>query len=150
MSLLVAATVDYYKFKIPNQIIIFIILVYFAKITYENNFIHVNLFPPIAVVFVFSVIDFIYYKLRGKMAIGFGDIKLLMSLSLFFNLPFSFLGIWVSSFIALPGYLILNTYNKERFSGNKVPFGIFISVAYFIMLICQRNILHLINLVGRY
>lgn len=150
LSLLIAAAVDYYTFKIPNQIILFIAILFIVKSLYENKIVSINLLTPFVILFVFSIINFIHEKLKGKAAIGFGDIKLLMSLGLFFNLTISLLGIWISSIVALPGYLILNSYNKDRFSGNRVPFGIFISIAYTIILLNQSNILHYISYIGGY
>ena len=148
LILIVIAVVDFYKFKIPDQAVVIIVLLSIIKFLYEKNFTIDNLLPVLIIFLLFSLINSFHYKLKNKYAIGFGDIKLLMALGLFFSPLFSFFGIWASSFIAIPGFILLKISSKGNYSGNKVPFGLFISITYVILLFIQKEILVYINSLG--
>jgi leader peptidase (prepilin peptidase) / N-methyltransferase len=145
ISLLIIAVVDYYKFIIPNSIVIFILSLSCLKIAFEKDLSAGKIFTPVIILFLFTGINFLVNKLKQKSALGFGDIKLLSSLSLLFSITSSLIGIWFSSFIAVPGFLIIKLFNKRFRTENKVPFGLFIAIGYTIILFFEPAIDYFLN-----
>jgi leader peptidase (prepilin peptidase)/N-methyltransferase len=144
-SLLIIAVVDYYKYIIPNSITAFIIALSFLKIIFEKDFSVEKFLPPVIILILFSGINFLTSKIKRVTAIGSGDIKLLSSLSLIFSITLSFIGIWISSLIALPGFLLIKFFNTRFAAENKVPFGLFIAIGYVIILFFQPGINYFFN-----
>jgi prepilin signal peptidase PulO-like enzyme (type II secretory pathway) len=91
---------------------------------------------------LFSAIKLIGIKKTGKDLIGYGDIKLLAVLSIFFQLPVTLIGLWLSSLVALISIGILRITNFH-FEGNKVPFGFFIGLTFISIRIFDNTILAL-------
>jgi len=141
LSLLIIGIVDYYKLVIPNSMVLLIITVSVAKIIFENNFTLTVFITPFFMIFFFSLINIIYLKTKGGRAIGFGDIKLLSSIGLFFSPVISLLGIWLSSLIAIPGFYLIKAFNnKQNKYIYKVPYGFFISLTFILIVFFQNDI----------
>jgi leader peptidase (prepilin peptidase)/N-methyltransferase len=145
LSLVIIGVVDYYKFIIPNKLILVIALLSILKIIHEGNIVYLNLLTPIFILLFFASINILYNKLKGQNAIGFGDIKLLFVLGLFFNMQLSLIGIWLSSFIAIPGYYIIKALKHNEIIDHKVQFGFFISIAFLIILFTQNFLTSQLN-----
>jgi len=138
LSLLVIGIVDYYKLIIPNSLVLLIAAIAVYKIVFENDFSLAVLYPSLFMISFFSLFNLIYSKTKGQRAIGFGDIKLLSSLGLFFSPAISLLGVWLSSFIAIPGFYLIKALNKrQNKSDYKVPYGFFISLTFILIVFFQ-------------
>ena len=127
---LIIIVIDYSVLIIPNRLLIPIgfIAVYQSFVTGD----FVNYFYAIVITSVFMLINNVYRKTRGIKAIGEGDIKFIALLTILFG-ALSFLGLWLSAALALPGFLLIKKLDEERNEENRIPFGVFIAIAYFLV-----------------
>ena len=139
-SLLIMAVADYYKYIIPNKLIIFLLLITAAKTLWFNEEVLFSILGSIIILVLFISINFISLKIIDKEQIGCGDIKLLAVLFLIFGLPLSLVGLWISAIISLPGFYLLKLFGS-RFDGNKIPFGLFIAIGFITAGFCNDVIL---------
>lgn len=131
--LIIIGVVDYYRFIIPNILVIILLFVLISKIIFEQESIIPFVLTSLGTGAVFIFINYISGKIKGQDAIGLGDIKLIMVLMLMLEIPLSMIAIWTSALIAIPGFLLMKTFLK-RFSGEiRIPFGMFISMGFILI-----------------
>ena len=129
--LFIIAVIDLYAFIIPNHIVFVLLLLAVVKFLVFNEIFQSNLLFAVIISVVFISLNQIYIKTKRKLAIGYGDIKLIAVLMLLVNIPFSLLGLWLSSLIAIPGYFVLKRiFPDEKFSTGKIPLGFFLWLGY--------------------
>ena len=136
--LLSAFVIDYKLQIIPNRLNltmfeIGIILMFLAGIFNANIAIDM-FFGMIAGAGVFLLITLIGGLIAGKEAMGFGDVKLMGALGIFFGLPNTIMIILMSFLIgAVLSIFLLAT--KIRKTDEYIPFGPFIVIAAFIAMV---------------
>ncbi|MGI6681257.1 MAG: prepilin peptidase [Bdellovibrionota bacterium] len=134
--LIVLSFIDIDYFILPNIItypvsIIGIILVSF------NHFFHFLNFPfcgsfkclflgLLGALFLY-LIGALHGFIRKKEGLGFGDIKLLIMIGVFFGLPSSFYTIFLGSILAIIGTIIIAIFKKNSLS-EPLPFGPYLSL----------------------
>ena len=134
-ALIIAFVVDYKKQIIPNRLnltlfeigMIFVFLYGLSKIAISINMI-LGMFAGAGIFILITLIGGIVY---GKEAMGFGDVKLMGALGLFFGLS----NIIVITLIAFLIGAILSIFllvTRIRKSDEYIPFGPFIVIATFI------------------
>lgn len=77
-------------------------------------------------------VNYFYKHKANKIAIGMGDIKLLLVLFISFNISVALVSLWLASILALSYYVIMKFFNKHVVRNNIIPFGLFISLGFFI------------------
>ncbi len=128
--LLCIGIIDYYSYQIPNTLVIVILIVFFMSVIYQQTIPLVNLITGGIVSILFISANLLSNWKTGVDLIGYGDIKLILVLLLFFNMPVSLIALWFSSLIALPGFYYLKRTNKRILRVNKVPFGLFLAIGF--------------------
>ncbi len=142
--LIATFVIDYRKQIIPNRLTLTmfevgIIFAFISGITSMNLFID-KILGLIAGGGIFLLITLIGGAIAGKEAMGFGDVKLMGALGLFFGLTTTIM-IAVLSFLlgAIISVILLIT--KKKKSNEYIPFGPFIVIAAFIAMFIPHNLL---------
>jgi prepilin signal peptidase PulO-like enzyme (type II secretory pathway) len=96
--LLLICFIDYRKFIIPNLLVVIPAVIAFANhLVVSREIIYPNIRDAFIVGIIFGAVNAIYNRLRNTDAIGWGDIKLLMVLTLFYGIGFTVLSLWITS-----------------------------------------------------
>lgn len=134
--------IDYRKQIIPNRLslAIFEVGVIFAFIQGINS---LNIFIDKGLGFlvgagIFLIITLIGGAIAGKEAMGFGDVKLMGGLGLIFGL-YSTIMISVIAFLLAAVIGIVLIISKKKKSDEYIPFGPFIIIAAFIVMLVPTN-----------
>ncbi len=128
LSLLMIVMVSDYNYMIiPDEIIIFGVVVLLLEIFFVRGL--ESIIPSLISGFIASFI-ILSVKIFGdtifkKESMGGGDIKLMFLIGLVLPLPLSVLPLFIGSFIALPISLIVYVFKKD----NVLPFGPYLSIA---------------------
>ena len=142
--LLSAFIIDYKLQIIPNRLNltmfeIGIILMFLAGIFNANIAIDM-FFGMLAGSGIFLLITLIGGLIAGKEAMGFGDVKLMGALGIFFGLPNTIMITLISFLIgAILSVILLAT--KIRKTDEYIPFGPFIVIASFIVMVVPFDII---------
>jgi len=136
--LLSAFVIDYKLQIIPNRLNltmfeIGIILMFLAGVFNANIAIDM-FFGMLAGAGIFLIITLIGGLIAGKEAMGFGDVKLMGALGIFFGLP-NIIMITLMSFLIGAVLSILLLATKIRKTDEYIPFGPFIVIAAFISMV---------------
>ena len=136
--LLSAFIIDYKLQIIPNRLNltmfeIGIILMFLAGIFNANIAIDM-FFGMLAGAGIFLLITLIGGLIAGKEAMGFGDVKLMGALGIFFGLP-KIIVITIMSFLIGAVLSIFLLATKKRKTDEYIPFGPFIVIATFIAMV---------------
>ncbi|MFC2139721.1 prepilin peptidase [Bacteroidota bacterium] len=130
--LLVIGLTDLDKMIIPNTVTFFLITAALAGFHFLETEILTKVITSIAFIAVFSLLNFMYERIKKRPALGYGDIKLIGALALFYPLfQFSF-GIWLASLLAIPGYFYMKKPGVQNFREGKIPFGFFLCTGFII------------------
>ena len=142
--LIAAFVIDYRKQIIPNRLTLTmfevgVIFTFISGLTSMNLFID-SILGLVAGGGIFLLITLIGGAIAGKEAMGFGDVKLMGALGLFFGLTTTIM-IAVISFLlgAIISVILLIT--KKKKSNEYIPFGPFIVIAAFIAMFMPHNLL---------
>lgn len=130
LVLLIIAVTDLFCYRIPNRLILVVLLITGIKFSIYQTGLLTNLITAFSITSLFLIINKCYLKLSNKLAIGYGDIKLIAALTLFLNFPLSIIGLWFSSLIAIPGFYLLKRIYKNNIRDKKIPFGFFLGIGY--------------------
>ncbi len=87
---------------------------------------------------IFHTFISIYSKIRGKLMMGFGDIKLITAILTFIPFINVIFGLLIASLSGIVFYIILKVFNKLD-EDKTMPFGPFISLGFFIQFIWCLN-----------
>ena len=131
--LLIVAFVDYIKLIIPNSLVAGVVIMSIMKIVINGNPELSNVLASIFLFSFFFMLNVFYEKFRDKTAIGFGDIKLISAVALFFPLFTVFFGLWLGAVFALLFYVLLGDGNNRHAETKKIPFGFFLCFSYIIL-----------------
>jgi prepilin signal peptidase PulO-like enzyme (type II secretory pathway) len=129
-TLLAIAVIDYYKYIIPNKLVLFLLILCLIKYSLQGELPYVNILGALAVPALLIAVNQIHLKIKGREVIGAGDIKLISVLVLFFGIPGSLLGLWISAAAAIPGFYLLKLFVKRFHNTVQIPFGFFLAVGY--------------------
>lgn len=137
------AVIDFIKFIIPNILLGLLLLITIINLIYLQEEIVLKIILSVIVVIIFFTINLFYSKLRSMDAIGYGDIKYIGITLLLFSFPISLVGLWLSALVALPGvYLIKNISSFHKYE-QKIPFGTFISLGYFVLMLTDDSLINI-------
>ena len=128
--LLLIGVIDFYSYKIPNYLVLTILLIVLIKTALVESLPLENLATSLTLIFIFIIINKLFRKIKDEEALGYGDVKLLSVLALAVNFPISVIGLWFSSLIAIPGFYLLKLTSKNIIDNRKIPFGLFLSIGY--------------------
>ncbi len=132
--LLIQAAIDFKYMEVPsilNDLLLVGGIFYLIK-NYSLNYMLFSLFVSIA----FLILYFFYRK-----KIGFGDVKIFIALSMFFNYDLIYI-ILISSLLGISFALVFSLVKKVKFSSIKLPFVPYILfgvVAYWIILYITKT-----------
>ena len=136
--------IDFKKQIIPNRLTltIFELGIIFTFISGLSSF---NVFADrilgaVAGAGIFLIITLISGAIAGKETMGFGDVKLVGALGLFFGLQSTIMISVISFLIGAIVSIILLIFKKKK-SNEYIPFGLFITIATFIIMFIPHNIL---------
>lgn len=142
--LLAVFIIDYRKQIIPNRLSLTIfelglIFTFVSGISDLNIFID-NLLGCITGAGIFLIITLIGGAIAGKEAMGFGDVKLMGALGLIFGFS-NIIMIAVIAFLlgAIISIILLAT--KKKKSDEYIPFGPFIVIAAFLVMLVPHNLM---------
>lgn len=130
MALLLIGLVDLKKFIIPNVLVIVLFVIAAIKLVIYGGSTWLNIISAVSLGAIFILINFWGSRMKGKSLIGPGDIKLIIVMTLFMDFPVSLLALWISAFIAIPGYYAIRRFNNELKLKALVPFGFFMAIGY--------------------
>ena len=139
--LLCVAAVDYYAYVIPNMLVMFLLFVSLIKAVLFNTEFLLNLFISLLLVALLILLNNTFDKIKNKEVIGYGDIKLLTVINLFFGYQLFFLGLWFSALIAIPGFYLIKLFSMKHSGEMRVPFGFFLSIGFIIISIFDEKVL---------
>lgn len=142
--LLSVFVIDYHHQIIPNRLVltmfeIGLIFTFLYGISDINIAIH-NLIGMVVGAGVFLLITWIGKLIAGKEAMGFGDVKLMGALGLYFGFS-SIIGISLIAFLIGAILSILLLVLKVKKADEYIPFGPFIVIATFITMFVPFNII---------
>lgn len=141
--LLLIAFIDFKSLVIPNILVLCLLGTATFNMVFGATDVYSFIYSCIVVSF-FILVEYIGSKKLNKNVIGFGDIKLLGALFLFFQLPVALFGLWLSSLIALIGFLTLKALGKT-FEEGRIPFGFFLGLTFVALAIFNDSILQVIR-----
>lgn len=120
--LLIIAVIDYEKYIIPNEILVFLLSLAAINAVINPEDILVKGIVAILLGVILILANKFSENRSGKNLIGYGDIKLLFVLFLFDIPLISLLGLWISSVMAL----LFFYFRKKIFNSlqKKIPFGL--------------------------
>lgn len=137
-TLLLIAIIDYKSFIIPNLLLIPILFVSII-IAIQNDALFLNLSIAVALALFLVLLNVIYLRIRKTKAMGEGDIKLLVVLSIYFGGAALF-GIWLSALLAIPGFYLIKYFVSGKKEEKRLPYGVFISLAFCLLTFWQPTI----------
>ena len=152
--LLIIIISDYQTLTIPDEIILFGIIILSIEIFllngYNEQFNLLNGFKGLLSSYLNGLIAFVIMllvKLFGdfvfkKESMGGGDIKLMFIIGMVLGFKESIMVLFLSAFIALPVALIILITKKDHV----LPFGPFLSVATIILLLTEFNLQNFLNI----
>lgn len=132
--MLLIAVIDFLKFIIPNILLLFLFVIATFNLALFQDQIVLKVISSVGLALLFISINIYYSRTHSIDAIGYGDIKYLGIISLLFAFPISLLGLWLSALIALPSFYLMKYLRPDYKDQDKLPFGTFISLGYFISL----------------
>lgn len=137
-TLLIIILSDYMYMIIPDEVVIFSIILLLIEIFIKSGLSGVgySLLSGLISSFVMLLLKLFGDFLFKKESMGGGDIKLLFLFGLVLGYPMAIISIFLGSFIGLPIALIQLYKNKT----NIIPFGPFLSVGAMIILFTGLNI----------
>lgn len=131
--LLLIASIDYLTFTIPNSLVLILLSLGLVNFYFHPSSILTNLVSAFSVILLLLFLNRCVMIYKNEDGIGFGDIKLISALFIIFGLPVSIVGLWLSASIALIALFISRSIPIIRpIIINKVPFGLFLAIGYFI------------------
>lgn len=128
--LLIISVIDFYKLIIPNLLILILFLLSATLLLFNSDQIIERTIFSLIIAIVLISISYLYEKYKGKIILGFGDIKLIFVLSLFLNFIDSMLALWISSLFSLAVVVITNLKNITNLKTIKIPFGLYLSIGF--------------------
>lgn len=146
---LAAFIIDYRKQIIPNRLTLTIfevglVFAFISGISSVNIFVD-RLLGMVTGAGIFLLITLIGGAIAGKEAMGFGDVKIMGALGLVFGLS-DIIMISVLSFLLGAVISIVLLVTKKKGTDEYIPFGPFIIIATFIVMLVPHNIMLLVLL----
>lgn len=137
--LLLISVIDYYKLIIPNKLLIALFSIIIIFLIYSSE-LNISLFLTSLVVlaglyFVGNIVS----RIKKTESLGMGDMKLVFILSLPLNIYQSVAAIWLASLLALIVLLTTSIGQIKNLSSVKVPFGIYLSIGFMIIVFITRH-----------
>jgi len=150
--LFLIAVIDYLSFTIPNSLVLILLMIGLigSRIPISEKITLLAYALILSLIFVF--INKLLLVMKDKDGLGFGDIKLIFTLVLIFQLPDTLAGIWLGACVALLTILIKSWIQKrEEIYSQRVPFGSFLVIGIFIVhLISDMITIYFKAIVGMY
>lgn len=140
MALLITGAVDLKKLIIPNLLVMLILMLAAVKLAVYGGSFTVNFVSAVSLFAAFMLVNYLGNRLKGKSLIGPGDIKLIAAMTLFVDFPASLFALWLSAFIAIPGYYVLSRMNEDFKLRALVPFGFFLAMGYTLTVLFSGSI----------
>lgn len=137
--LLIISVIDYYKLIIPNILTLILLGSVIVSLIVDSSQVLPRLFFSFALGSILYGISYLYEKLKNKNILGMGDIKLIFVLSLLFNSIDVIFAIWISSLTGLLIIILQNLKNLSNLKTIKVPFAIYLSIGFTIVLVWNAN-----------
>lgn len=141
--LLCIAAVDYFEYIIPNVFVVVLVFFSVLKAAASGDEFLLNIIVSFLLAVFLAFLNHIFNKIINKDIIGYGDIKLLAAINLFFGYKLFFFGLWLSAFIAIPGFYLIKLFSTKHSQEVRVPFGFFLSIGFIIISIFDKSILQL-------
>lgn len=142
--LLSAFIIDYRKQIIPNRLTLTIFelgLIYtFISGIFDLNLFINNMLGLVTGAGIFLIITLIGGAIAGKEAMGFGDVKLMGALGLIFGFS-NIIMIAVVAFLIGAVISIILLASKKKKSSEYIPFGPFIVIGAFIVMLVPHNLM---------
>jgi leader peptidase (prepilin peptidase)/N-methyltransferase len=142
-SLFICGIIDFISYKIPNSFIILLLLLSIIKVMFlpSCDTLFLNAGIGIVVCAFLVIFNYIYIRFKGNDVIGYGDIKLIFSLSLLFYYPILLIGIWISAFVALVAFYIMKTFSESLKNEVRIPFGFYLTSSFIMISVLENNII---------
>lgn len=128
--LIIIAFIDYFNYVIPNNLVVFLLIISLINPNLNIN----KIFTSFFIAFIFFTIYFIF---QGK--IGGGDVKLLTVFALWFGYPDIILVIFLASLLGLLIALFWIIIKKISLQ-DPVPFGFFLAQAAFVNMAIGKDL----------
>lgn len=109
---------DYTYLRISNKLVLFFILISLL----QPNFEWIHLLYAVIVPIILFFINLVYVKVKNQHAFGFGDIKLIYAISLFWGLE-SWIWVYLSFFVHVLLFLLQKLFDKKITIQNRLAFA---------------------------
>lgn len=149
--LIIAAVVDLKVFKIPNLVVLFLLILALLRYLILDSSILSNFIIALSAASFFILTNFFSAKYFKKDAVGYGDIKLIFALILLNTPLVSLFTLWLSALIAVLSFTLSGSLKPGlRLTifprRNKVPFGFYLSFCFIVVFLNN----HLVNIFLNY
>ncbi|MBI1937426.1 MAG: prepilin peptidase [Ignavibacteriales bacterium] len=141
--LLCIAVIDYYSYKIPNLLVIILLFISVMKAALFNTEFLLNVIISLSIGVLFILLNNLFDIITNKNVIGYGDIKLMAVINLFFGYQLFFLGLWFSALISIPGFYLIKSISKAHSGETRIPFGFFLGIGFILTSVFDEKILPL-------
>ena len=136
---IIIGVVDYKSFTIPNFLLTVLLLLNLFLL--DTAMISDKAISVLIVVTLLTSMNFLIKQLKGIWGMGWGDIKLIAVLGLFFEPVLFLFFVWISALISIPGHYLLKKKNM-RFN-RLIPFGSFLAIGFCVTLLFETPITNL-------
>lgn len=142
--LLLVCFIDYRKYIIPNLFIVILgVITVFYHIHFSQELLYTNIVAAVIIAIFFVGLNIFYNKVKRIEAIGYGDIKLLIFLTLFYGVVFTVVSLWIASVIVIAlvsaKYMVKMDVNMKT----KIPLGAYLSVVVIFVNLVYGNTIYL-------
>lgn len=136
--LIVIAIIDLIIYRIPNLLIIILLILWLWSVIIINTEVVTNIIASLSLLIFFLLANGFSKKIIYKDTVGYGDIKLISILALISGLRISLITIWIASLIAIPSFQVMKKLNFKSKGEIKIPFGFFLCTS-FILITLNQN-----------
>ena len=133
--------IDTYHLRIPNSLNLTLFATGLFYAHFNDGFsVLTQACFSIAIFLFFTVLRWIYFKLRNKSGLGFGDVKMFAAASVWID-PMSFpILMLIASGAALTYFTLAHVlFSKHIASHTRLPFGPFIAVALLMVVVVEQK-----------
>lgn len=142
LALLAIFLIDLEQGVIPDVLVVFLLLMSIAWVFVSRGYIIEHLLSSFSSFLFFGAI-FAFTRGRGM---GFGDVKLAIPLGFLLGFPGTVIAIYLAFVLGAATALFLVAIKVKKFHGSTIPFGPFLCIGIFVMLVLGSQITSLVKM----
>ncbi|MBN2571429.1 MAG: prepilin peptidase [Ignavibacteriales bacterium] len=146
--LFIIGIIDLMVYIIPNALLISLFALALINLIFYQQEYTGNIILAFSLLSFFILLNYLFSKLIKKEAMGYGDIKLIFIIALFFGYPLALIGVWLSALISIPGIYLLKAIDKKRRNEIRIPYGFFLCICFIFFILFEDNLFVLLKNLG--